>query len=257
MTSEQLLEALTESTAQAVAGVLETLCPGAAKPAGVSAQAGDTPGLPAGPVVAARVEYPGGGGSVFAMPVESGRSLAAAMTGEAAAQEGGAKLSEAERGSVAEAMRQVMAAAAAAAGRMLGRELAVSPPSVEVHDAAESALEGGRENEHTALARFELFGAPAALLQLVPGAILGREAGAGGVPLADSLRDVPVKLWAELGRTRMQTGRLVDLPAGAVVELDRRADDPVDVFVNGMRFATGRLIVVDGSEWAVRIEEVP
>jgi flagellar motor switch protein FliN len=52
----------------------------------------------------------------------------------------------------------------------------------------------------------------------------------------------------------MQTGRLVGLPPGAVLELDRRADDPVDIFVNGLRFATGRLIVVDGTEWAVRIE---
>jgi flagellar motor switch protein FliN/FliY len=46
------------------------------------------------------------------------------------------------------------------------------------------------------------------------------------------------------------------MPPGAVVELNRGADEPVDLYVNGTRFATGRLMVVDGTDWAVRIEEV-
>jgi flagellar motor switch protein FliN/FliY len=41
-----------------------------------------------------------------------------------------------------------------------------------------------------------------------------------------------------------------------VVELDRQADEPIDLYVNGRRFATGRLVVVDGDDWAVRIETV-
>jgi flagellar motor switch protein FliN len=49
---------------------------------------------------------------------------------------------------------------------------------------------------------------------------------------------------------------VVGLPSGAVIELDRSADEPIDLYVNGRRFATGRLMVVDGSEWAVRIETV-
>ena len=48
---------------------------------------------------------------------------------------------------------------------------------------------------------------------------------------------------------------VVGLPHGAVVELDRAPDEPIDLFVNGRRFATGRLVVVDG-DWAVRIESV-
>ena len=46
------------------------------------------------------------------------------------------------------------------------------------------------------------------------------------------------------------------MPAGAVVELNRGADEPIDLYVNGRRFATGRLMVVDGSDWAVRIDTV-
>jgi len=50
-------------------------------------------------------------------------------------------------------------------------------------------------------------------------------------------------------------GRAVDLAAGAVVDLDRAPDDPVDLYVNGRRFATGRLLLVE-DEWAVRVETV-
>ena len=54
----------------------------------------------------------------------------------------------------------------------------------------------------------------------------------------------------------MPSAQLVGLPSGAVVELDRQADDEIDLYVNGTRFATGRLMVVDGTDWAVRIETV-
>jgi flagellar motor switch protein FliN/FliY len=70
------------------------------------------------------------------------------------------------------------------------------------------------------------------------------------------LSGIPVRVWAELGRTQMPSAQIVGLSLGAVVELDRQADEPIDIFVNGMRFASGRLIVVDGSDWAVRIETI-
>lgn len=73
-------------------------------------------------------------------------------------------------------------------------------------------------------------------------------------PLNASLGAVPVGVWAELGRVRMETAAVVDLPPGAVVELDRRVDDPICLYVNGMPFATGGLVVAEGSEWAVRID---
>ena len=71
-----------------------------------------------------------------------------------------------------------------------------------------------------------------------------------------SLAGIPVRVWAELGRARMPSAQIVGLPTGAVVELDKQADDAIDLFVNGTHFATGRLVVVDGTDWAVRIEHV-
>jgi flagellar motor switch protein FliN/FliY len=71
-----------------------------------------------------------------------------------------------------------------------------------------------------------------------------------------SLAGVRVRVWAELGRAQLPTAQAVGMPPGAVVELDRSADEPIDLYVNGRRFATGRLMVVDGTDWAVKIETI-
>src|SRR4051794_41965597 len=74
--------------------------------------------------------------------------------------------------------------------------------------------------------------------------------------LGATLREVPLRVWAEVGRARLRSAEVASLGDGAIVELDRAADDPVDLYVNGSRIATGRLICIDGKEWAVRLEEV-
>jgi len=70
-----------------------------------------------------------------------------------------------------------------------------------------------------------------------------------------AMLDVELRLHAELGRTRMPLAGAVELGEGAIVDLDRAPEDPVDVYVNGRRFASARLIVVDG-EWALRLEAI-
>jgi flagellar motor switch protein FliN len=72
---------------------------------------------------------------------------------------------------------------------------------------------------------------------------------------AEDVLDVRVRLSAELGRARLPTATVVGLSAGALVDLDRAADDPVDIYVNGLHYGTGRLVEVDG-EWAVLLETV-
>jgi flagellar motor switch protein FliN len=73
--------------------------------------------------------------------------------------------------------------------------------------------------------------------------------------LAEHLLDVDVRFWAELGRAELPLAEAVALGTGAIVDLDREPTEPLDVYVNGMRFATARLLLVDG-EWAIRLEEV-
>jgi flagellar motor switch protein FliN/FliY len=70
----------------------------------------------------------------------------------------------------------------------------------------------------------------------------------------DWLRESKLRLSVELGRARMSAARSVGMGPGSIVELDRTADEPVDLYVNGAPFARGRLLLVGGTDWAVRIE---
>ena len=71
----------------------------------------------------------------------------------------------------------------------------------------------------------------------------------------DALLDLRLRVWAEIGRARMPAVEVVALGDGAIVDLDRSPDEAAEIYVNGMPYARGRLILVDG-EWAVRIEEI-
>lgn len=73
--------------------------------------------------------------------------------------------------------------------------------------------------------------------------------------LRNSLGQVPMRVWAELGRARLSLAEIVALGVGAVVELDRRLEDPIDLYVNGLRLGTGELEIID-DEWAVRVDAV-
>jgi len=69
-------------------------------------------------------------------------------------------------------------------------------------------------------------------------------------PNADSLQavmNVPVKLRAVLGRSRMELHRLLRLRPGDVIPLDRRAGEPVDLFVNNRLVARGEVVLVDNA----------
>jgi flagellar motor switch protein FliN len=71
----------------------------------------------------------------------------------------------------------------------------------------------------------------------------------------DLLMDVHLRVTVELGRTRLQLRQVLELQQGSVVELDRLAGDPVDIYVNERLFARGEVIVVD-DKFGVRITEL-
>src|SRR5687767_16018435 len=64
--------------------------------------------------------------------------------------------------------------------------------------------------------------------------------------------DVPVTLSMEVGRTRIPIRNLLQLNQGSVVELDRAAGEPLDVFVNGTLVAHGEVVVVN-EKFGIRI----
>jgi flagellar motor switch protein FliN/FliY len=71
----------------------------------------------------------------------------------------------------------------------------------------------------------------------------------------DALLDVKVRVWAEIGRTRMPLADAVALSEGMLVDLDREHHEAIELYVNGMRLGAGRLVTVDG-EWALAIDEI-
>lgn len=72
---------------------------------------------------------------------------------------------------------------------------------------------------------------------------------------ADALMDVKVRVWAEIGRTRMPLADAVALSEGVLVDLDREHHEPIDLYVNGLHYARGRLVMVEG-EWALTVDEI-
>jgi flagellar motor switch protein FliN/FliY len=283
MSQDDALIRLGQSTSEAIAGVLEMFAPGKIVPGEVSVLPGDKHPMESVPMpaVATSVAYIDGvtGGNVFVMTLDGARNLAAAMMGLEQPEDPEApELSELELSAVSEAMNQMMASAAIAISSVLGHEVEIGTPEPKFFTEQAAAVDAYAPTPHAVRANFTVCGEPCRLVQLVPNAFvvrmttaldeLGTEmptssesaaqiaAAPGTVPGRPSLAGIPVRVWAELGRTRMPSAQVVGMPSGSVVELNQAADEPIDLYVNGTLFATGRLMVVDGTDWAVRIESV-
>jgi flagellar motor switch protein FliN len=78
----------------------------------------------------------------------------------------------------------------------------------------------------------------------------------GGVPTGmELLSDVNLNVKIELGRTRMLVEDVLRLGEGSVVELDKLAGDPVDVYVNDRAVARGEVLVLNDN-FCIRISEI-
>jgi flagellar motor switch protein FliN/FliY len=278
MSSEDALIQLAESTGAAVGQVLGIVTSAEIQRSHVTiVPAGESPlqSIPV-PAVAASVSYVHGvtGGNIFVMTRLGVRRLAAAMMGTDAMEvTDSEELSDLDLSAAGEAMNQMMAAAAGATATLLGEDVEISPPETKFFAMPAEAADAYELTPHVTTVGFTMLGEPCRLVQLVPNAFVVRMKGAydelaaqaaasdrvrpdtGERISSEAVRSVPVRVWAELGRTHMPVGRAVGLATGAVVELDRAPDDPVDLFVNGRLFGTGRLLLVE-DEWAVRIETV-
>lgn len=80
---------------------------------------------------------------------------------------------------------------------------------------------------------------------------LGHDAPTGRLSL-DSFQDVPITITARLGHAVLPIADILKLGPGAVVELDERIDQPIELTVRGVPFATGEVVVVD-HHFAIRI----
>ena len=61
----------------------------------------------------------------------------------------------------------------------------------------------------------------------------------------EAVYDIPVQISAVLGRATMQVSQLLKLGRGAVVELDRKVGEAIDIYVNNRLVARGEVVIVD------------
>lgn len=91
--------------------------------------------------------------------------------------------------------------------------------------------------------------APAEFDQMFPS-----DAATGEVPMG-MLLDLSLAVSIELGRTSMTVQDILRLGRGSVVQLDRLAGEPIDIYVGDRRFAEGEVVVL-GEHFGVRVTRV-
>ena len=290
ITPREALMRLGASTAEAIAHVLEMFAPGAVRRGevtviadGASPFANVTRGS-----IASSVSYVDGvtGANIFVLTPAGARGLATAMGAPPPEVEEDAEtpeLSELEMSAIAEAANQTMAAAAAAISVVIGQEIEISTPDTRVLDEPSKASDIYGTAPHATSTTFVIAGEACRLIQLIPAAFVVRmvramdeldgevadgatvggsspssavDASPHSAALEEVLGGINLRVWAELGRARMPLGAALGLPVGALLDLDRAADAPVDLYVNGTRFARAQLLVTEEGEWAVSLQSL-
>ena len=92
--------------------------------------------------------------------------------------------------------------------------------------------------------------APAPPGEPMPGGIMpsGRD--------LEAVYDIPVQISAVLGRATMQVSQLLKLGRGAVVELDRKLGEAVDIYVNNRLIARGEVVMVEDNRIGITMTEI-
>jgi flagellar motor switch protein FliN/FliY len=72
----------------------------------------------------------------------------------------------------------------------------------------------------------------------------------------EAVYDIPVTVSAVLGRASMQVSQLLKLGRGAVVELDRKLGEAIDIYVNNRLVARGEVVMVDDNRLGVTMTEI-
>ena len=73
-----------------------------------------------------------------------------------------------------------------------------------------------------------------------------------GADKLEFLKDLQLNVYIELGKTKMQIKEILELERGYVIELDKLASEPVDIYVNNKKIAEGEVVVID-KHFGIRI----
>jgi flagellar motor switch protein FliN len=72
----------------------------------------------------------------------------------------------------------------------------------------------------------------------------------------EAVYDIPVTVSAVLGRTTMQVNQLLKLARGAVIELDRKLGEAIEIYVNNRLVARGEVVMIDETRLGVTMTEI-
>lgn len=78
----------------------------------------------------------------------------------------------------------------------------------------------------------------------------------GSAKELEAVYDISVTVSAVLGKATMQVSQLLKLGRGAVVELDRRLGEAIDIYVNNRLIARGEVVMVDDTKLGVTMTEI-
>lgn len=73
---------------------------------------------------------------------------------------------------------------------------------------------------------------------------------------SDAIFTVAVEISVVLGKSELRVNQLLKLGRGAVVELDQRTDDPVEIYANDILVARGEVVITDGDRIGVTLTEL-
>ena len=84
----------------------------------------------------------------------------------------------------------------------------------------------------------------------------GRDLGDRAAADLSSVYNIPVQVSAVLGRATMQVSQLLKLRRGAIVELDRKLGEAVDIYVNNRLVARGEVVMVNDNRLGISMTEI-
>ncbi len=79
--------------------------------------------------------------------------------------------------------------------------------------------------------------------------------GGGARQNLELLLDVPISVTVEVGRTALTLDEILGLGPGSIVPLDKKAEEPVELRVNGKLVARGEVVMVDDS-YGIRVTQI-
>lgn len=240
------------------------------------------------PNIALQIEYISGitGKNLLVMKMRDAAVIANIMMGGTGAAEDTVKITELEQSAVSEAMNQMIGSSATAMAAMFSKEINISPPLTMIWDNNDDTLIGDRNDLVVTSFKLKIGNiVDSEIMQILPvdtakkiveimtsksnketkeqtikvekAEFLPLTETKTGAPNRniDLIMDVPLEITVVLGRTRKNIKEVLSFSSGSLIQLDKLAEEPVEILVNGKKIAYGEVVVVDES-FGVRITNI-